>query len=260
MTIHDTLTTEAILDVFTAEVENCHGRVADTFHDGQRLIVRSLLPHVGDARPKDSMQGGLALRATDEELWLHPYLFRRVCRNGAVMAQAIESLHVECLGSYTLEEGTVMLREAIAQCAEEQVFTRSMHQIRTSATIEADTLLNLIPHLTHFRRAGMERILGEILSRFSGERDRTVFGLMNAVTSVARDTQDPDDRWRLEEMGGGIGSPPTELASRRSGAATFRDRVVVDGLSRQVRKHRRKIAAGTYADLIAPISRSDSSV
>jgi hypothetical protein len=27
---------------------------------------------------------------------------------------------------------------------------------------------------------------------------------MNAVTSVARDTQDPDLRWRLEELGGGL--------------------------------------------------------
>jgi len=27
---------------------------------------------------------------------------------------------------------------------------------------------------------------------------------MNAVTSVARDTRDPELRWRLEELGGGI--------------------------------------------------------
>jgi hypothetical protein len=29
---------------------------------------------------------------------------------------------------------------------------------------------------------------------------------MNAVTSLARDSRDPDDRWRLEELGGGIGA------------------------------------------------------
>jgi hypothetical protein len=27
---------------------------------------------------------------------------------------------------------------------------------------------------------------------------------MNAVTSVARDTRDPELRWRLEELGGGV--------------------------------------------------------
>jgi hypothetical protein len=228
MMSYDTLTTGKILDIFTDEVENRQGRVADTFHDGQRLIVRSLLPHVGDARPKDRMQGGLALRATDEELWLHPYLYRQVCRNGAIMAQAIESLYIECLGAYTLEEGTATLREAIAQCAEERVFTQSMHQIRSSATTEVDMLLNVIPHLAHFRQAGMEHILGEILARFSGERDRTRFGLMNAVTSLARDTRDPDDRWRLEEMGGGIGA---RLQPRQPSDAPGRQRSKIELLS-----------------------------
>jgi hypothetical protein len=55
--------------------------------------------------------------------------------------------------------------------------------------------------------------------------DHTGFGLMNAVTSLARDTRDPDDRWRLEELGGGIGaailprqphdSPAHEASARR---------------------------------------------
>jgi hypothetical protein len=43
-----------------------------------------------------------------------------------------------------------------------------------------------------------------ILERFFREPDRSRFALMNAVTSVARDTADPELRWRLEEMGGGI--------------------------------------------------------
>jgi hypothetical protein len=203
---HNTLTTGMVLDIFMAEVESRRGRVADTFHDGERLIVRSLLPHVGDALPNDRMQAGLALRATDEELWLHPYLYRQVCRNGAVIAQSIETLHIGCLDLYTLEEGTVVLREAIANCAEERVFTRAMHNIRISAMTEVDMLLNLMPYLRHFREIGAGNFIDEILARFLGERDRTHFGLMNAVTSVARDTHDPDDRWRLEELGGGIGA------------------------------------------------------
>jgi hypothetical protein len=152
------------------------------------------------------MQGGLALRATEDELWLRPYLFREVCRNGAVMAQAIESLHVECLGVYSLEEGSTMLREAIATCAQRSVFARSIQDVRSLATLATDWL-NLIPHLTHFQSAGiMGRFLGQILERFESGTDRTGFGLMNAVTSVARETRDPDDRWRLEELGGGIGA------------------------------------------------------
>jgi hypothetical protein len=219
--MNDTLSIATILDVFTLEVHDRHGRVTDTFNDGRRLFVRSLLPHVGTARPKDDMQGGLALRATEEELWLHPYLFRQVCRNGAIMAQAIDSLHVECLGAYTREEGTTMLREAIAQCAEERVFAQSMTKIRSSATMEMDDFLNVMPHLAILQRANMGHFFTDILARFFGERDRTLFGLMNAVTSAARDTRDPDDRWRLEELGGGIGA---KLLPRRLPDAPSRQR------------------------------------
>jgi hypothetical protein len=38
--------------------------------------------------------------------------------------------------------------------------------------------------------------------RFGQEGDPTMYGLVNAVTSVARDTSDPDLRWKLEEAGG----------------------------------------------------------
>jgi hypothetical protein len=31
-----------------------------------------------------------------------------------------------------------------------------------------------------------------------------MFGFMNAVTAVARDTRDPETRWRLEELGGAV--------------------------------------------------------
>jgi hypothetical protein len=150
------------------------------------------------------MQGGLALRATEDELSLYPYLFRQVCSNGAIMAQAIESLHVECLGVYSPEVGAAMLREAIANCSEERVFVKSIRGIQSLAMTEIDQLLNLIPYVSHLQQAGMGRFLAEILQRYSGERDRTQFGFVNAITSVARDAHDPDDRWRLEELGGGI--------------------------------------------------------
>jgi hypothetical protein len=176
------------------------------------LFVRSLLPHVGEARPKDRIQGGVAMRASEDELWLHPYLLREVCRNGAVMAQSVQSLHVEYLGMYTLDEGKEMLREAIARCAQEQVFTESIGRLRKAAYTQVDELLNLIPHLAPLKEAGMDEFVAQVLERFVSAGDRTQFGLMNAVTSLARDTREPEDRWRLEELGGGIGArlrPPS---------------------------------------------------
>ena len=65
---------------------------------------------------------------------------------------------------YTLEEGKEMLREAIAKCAEEHVFAGSMRRLRTAANTDVDELLNLMPHLAHFREAGM----GEFIAPDSG--------------------------------------------------------------------------------------------
>jgi hypothetical protein len=46
--------------------------------------------------------------------------------------------------------------------------------------------------------------LRQIASRFFEDPARSQFALANAVTSVARDTRDPELRWRLEEFGGGL--------------------------------------------------------
>ena len=77
------LTTSAISAVFTEGVEAHAGRVTETLDDGDRLFSRSLLPFIEEVRPKDRLQGGLALMATRREIRLHPYLFRQVCCNGA---------------------------------------------------------------------------------------------------------------------------------------------------------------------------------
>ena len=198
------LTTATILKVFNEEVEGRGGRLINTFDDGRRLFVRSLLPHIGDVRPNDRMQGGLALRATDREVWLHPYLFREVCRNGAITAHSLESLHLERLELYTPEVAMSLFRDAIADCSEEPVFAQSLDSVRSAADTELDELLDLMPHIHELQQNNMSIFVAEILHRFSAERDRSQLGFMNAVTSVARDTSDPDARWRLEEFGGGI--------------------------------------------------------
>ena len=42
------------------------------------------------------------------------------------------------------------------------------------------------------------------MQRFSQARDRSLFDLVNAVTSVARDQTNPEVRWHLKELGGGM--------------------------------------------------------
>jgi hypothetical protein len=64
-----------------------------------------------------------------------------------------------------------------------------------------DAILSLMPLLTRVSSFSPELAL-QVLERFSQENDRTRYGLMNAVTSVARDSREPVRRWELEELGG----------------------------------------------------------
>jgi hypothetical protein len=80
--------------------------------------------------------------------------------------------------------------------------------------------LDLLPMIARSRVLRNHKMLAEIMGRFFRDNDRTRFGLMNAVTSLARDTRDPDDRWELEQLGGDIGARllltprPLELPAR----------------------------------------------
>jgi hypothetical protein len=204
--MHDSFTTATILSVFTEEIANRGGRITESFQDGRRLFVRSRLPYIADARPKDRMEGGIGVRATEFDVWLHPYLFRQVCRNGAIMSHSIESLQLEKLELYSPEVCVKLLREAIADCAAEHVFKQSMSAARTSMETAADRMLDMLPELDHIRESGYDRFIPQMLDEFFAAGDRSQYGLMNAVTATARDVRDPEDRWRLEELGGAIGA------------------------------------------------------
>lgn len=204
--MYESFSTATILSVFTDEIQSRGGRITESFDDGRRLYVRSLLPYVAEARPKDRMEGGVGLRATESDVSLHPYLFRQVCDNGAIMSQSIESLQIDKLDLYSPEVSVTLLREAIADCAAEHVFKQSISLVRSSIDTAADHMLNLLPQLEVLRAAGMKRFLPQILEEFSAGGDHSLFGLMNSVTATARDESDPEDRWRLEELGGGIGA------------------------------------------------------
>ena len=91
-------------------------------------------------------------------------------------------------------------------------------------------MLNMLPFLSRLDQAGMGRILASILEHFSRESDRTRFGLMNAVTSVARDTENPDVRWRLEELGGDIGAGIRARQPANSPSRSYADRDCVPAM------------------------------
>ncbi len=198
------LTTSEISDLFAAEIGSHSGRITDTFDDGLRLFVRSVVPQFADVRPNDRVQGGVALKATLHEICVYPYVLREVCSNGAVMAHSLQSVRLDRSHEETEEALSSSICEAIAACSQKKVFARSVSEIRSSVHDDINFALTMLPMIS--RMSG--RLSGEmtrmILERFFDEEKPSRFTLMNAVTSVARDTRDPEARWRLEELGGGI--------------------------------------------------------
>jgi hypothetical protein len=201
--------TREVRDAFAEEITLLGGMVSDVFDDGQRLIARAVLDANTEIRPGDGVRGGIAVRAAASEILVHPYIFREVCSNGAIVAHALESRRLErtestevFLPTYDIAVTLTDLRDAVRACASGEVFALAADEMRSTTEVEADIALQLLPALARLPRHMVRHVLPQILQRFSADGDRSAFGLVNAVTSVARDARDPETRWNLEELGG----------------------------------------------------------
>jgi hypothetical protein len=204
MTENNGLTAADILEAFSEEIAIEQGSVADIFKHGSRLIARAVLPRTHDLSGHDRHQAGVAIKASDDELCLHPFVFRLVCTNGAIMTEAAQSQEMHDFFVLAPDLAIAEFRHAIRICCQKEAFTSAMKHIRSAQDQKADIVLNLMPLLSRFPHLMGQAAFQDIVDRFFAEKDDSRFGLMNAVTSVARDTRDPETRWKLEELGGSI--------------------------------------------------------
>ena len=214
--------TREIYDVFADEIASLGGTVSDVFDDEHHLCVRAVLATSAAVRSGDMVNAGVAVRAMASEIQIHPYTFRQVCTNGAIMAQALHSRRLERTQStevfrpeYDIAVTLSALRDAIRASSEPEAFRTAANEMRAAADIEADAALNIFPALAAMPPERAAHLLPLILNRFAADGDRSAFGLMNAVTSVARDTSDPETRWTLEVLGGSLPRRLVQLAGRK---------------------------------------------
>jgi hypothetical protein len=177
------------------------------------LFARGVLPANADVHLGDRIQAGVAIRATGSEILVHPYTFRQVCTNGAIAAHALETRRLErtpsagvYVATYDVAVTLTDLRLAVQASAAKEAFDRSIREMRSASDFEADLALQLLPALANMPQRLTAMLLPRIFHRFASGGDRSAFGLMNAVTSVARDTRNPGMRWRLETVGGTLPS------------------------------------------------------
>jgi hypothetical protein len=214
MTYSEWPTTESLREVFDDQLRALGGRVTDTFHDADasRLFVRAILPGEQEVRPRDRLQGGVAMRATDQDICVHPYVYRVVCRNGAIRAHAVQTVQIRRDNADLVLDSDVIgcVRDAVRCCCAPEAFEHGLNEMRGTLEQQADTMLSLLPMLRMLPASIRERLLAQCFDSLhsdAGRRrgdERTRFGLMQAITATAREQNDPETRWRLEELGGGV--------------------------------------------------------
>jgi hypothetical protein len=206
MSFQGGLTTDEIATIFADEIGAQGGIITDKFDDGSRLFLRAVLRAEQEVMHRDRVQGGVALRATEDDVWVHPYVFRQVCSNGAIIARSTQSRHIEHADFSGTSEAELAgaLREAIEDCCAPEAFENAAEAMRSSVHSPVDMALTMAPMLSRMPATIRGHVLDSILRQFGRGSDRSRFAIMNVVTAVARDTPDPELRWRLEEIGGAI--------------------------------------------------------
>ena len=205
----------SISDIFQQEIAERSGEVLNVVQEKTRLFARSVVPDIADVLPKDHLQGGVALRATESEVWVSPYVFRFVCSNGAIMAHALQTRQLSDMDWQDPWSAANSLREVIQACCQPEAFASAVQEFRLATKM----IVVPGPHLlTWLAQSGLadNGLYQAIMDQFFREPDETRFDLTNAVTAVARETRDPDVRWRLEELGGAIAAGQVDPSPSRN--------------------------------------------
>jgi hypothetical protein len=226
---------DEIRGAVTDEITALGGSTSDLVSDNECLFMRVVLPASAEVRVGDAVQAGVAVRAVPTQIDVYPYTLREVCTNGAIVANALDGRRIERIEAVDLGatsyEATVILaalRAAVRECASPGTFDAATRDMEAMTNVDGSHGLQMLHVLARLHREDVSEYLPLIFGRFATSEDRSAFGVMNAVTSIARDTADPVVRWSLEQIGG---SMPAYLASRRR---VIRDAVVSAGAETEV--------------------------
>jgi hypothetical protein len=195
--------------LFEEECTSVGAASIDSYRDEQRAFERAVWEATEVVRPGDGIRGGVALRAEGPWVLVHPYTVREVCTNGAISAHVAATFRVERVQAeaQTISAAFVggfetELRSAIRACADPAHLAQAAEQMRGAAEMDAEMMIMILPHLLRSMGPVQQDVLSIIVDRFDDAGDRSGFGLVNAVTSVARDARDPEVKWKLEMAGG----------------------------------------------------------
>ncbi|MGE0440099.1 MAG: hypothetical protein AB7L66_00720 [Gemmatimonadales bacterium] len=193
--------TDDLLEAFTEAVADHGGSVVGAVQNESFLIARALLPPAGTVAPNDPFKSGVAIRADAGEVWVHPYVVREVCSNGAILPRTLEAIELGDVGSWGPSGAAGAIRAAVSSCADVDLFQDNLRRFAATRIAPMDLALSALPGLGSPLVAGMAVA---ILREFFQGGDRSLYGFVNAITATARDTADPLVRWELEAAAGAL--------------------------------------------------------
>lgn len=238
---------QALALAFEEQMEVLGAEPLRVYIEGGQLFARALLPgRFGEVLPGDAVRGGVAMRTRGADVFVHPFVYRVVCRNGQIQAHALETQHIarDGAGSFLASGDWVLVQvhDALRAAADPSAFQRALGELRGAARTPVEisdtelllamtSVLEAHPPLPRDQQESTRALVAAALADdrkalalahgVPESLHRSYFRLMNVVTAVARETRDAELRWRLEEFGGAVGArliapQPTHGAGARA--------------------------------------------
>jgi hypothetical protein len=200
--------TSEIALAFADEISALGGAVSESYDDESRLFVRARLSAEREVAPGDVLNPGVALRTVGPIVSVHPYIYRQVCSNGAIVAQVTATRQIRRVEFVSATEFVAAaideIRLTVRQCADPAVFEKAASGMGLARNMLAEAMISALPILERIPVDHRDHIIEMLGREFENANDRSYYGVMNAITAVARETSDPETKWRLEELGGSI--------------------------------------------------------
>ncbi len=182
-----------------------------------KAIDRTLTAEV---REGDVISGGLIIRNSEvgaSAFRVETFILRKICSNGLIGERSLKKIH---LGKQTVEIGEIgwsdetkeledkalwaKARDIIRLTFDHDIFSSWIKKMRESTEVVIEKPVKAVDNIVRLAGLGEDR-KDELLLHFS---EHTKYGLINAITSVARDTKSVDEQIRIEEFGGKLLSAP----------------------------------------------------
>jgi hypothetical protein len=163
----------------------------------------------------DIVFGGLILRNSEvgaSAFRVEPFILRKVCENGLILEHSLKKVHLgrqQEAGEIDWSDETRILedkafwskvRDIIKATFDGRIFESWIKRLRESVWVGIDKPVKVVEKIAESLEFSEEK-KSQLLMYFS---EHTKYGLVNAVSRLAREMKDTDEQVRLEEFSGRI--------------------------------------------------------